>query len=115
MPGSQRLFIGHTPVQGLGQKPSPDGLMDPLVLCDGTLYDIDVGISRWMYANPVNIQLDVDDRTGITVGFKVVHTPIKGALAPYVNVSGLPEETVLNATKRERILLHNLELLAHKI
>ena len=115
IPGAARLFIGHTPVQGLGQKPGPDGRTDPLVLCDETLYDIDVGISRWMYANPVNMQLEVDDRTGATTGFKILHTPVKGgAGAPYVNVSGVPEETVVNATQREKALLHNLELLTHK-
>ena len=71
-PGARRMFIGHTTTQSLA------GSREPLVYCDGTLYAVDVGISRWMSNNPVNMQLEVDE-AGQTVRFDVVRTPIDGA------------------------------------
>jgi hypothetical protein len=113
IPGANRLFIGHTPVQSLTQK-ARRRQTTPLVLCDNTLYNVDVGISRWMYANPVNMQLEVGDKSGVTTGFKVIHTPIKGAGEPFVDLTGLPEENLVNATKRELALLHDLSMLTVK-
>eukprot|EP00040_Diaphanoeca_grandis_P019677 m.104037 g.104037 ORF g.104037 m.104037 type:complete len:335 (+) comp27546_c1_seq3:154-1158(+) len=89
-PGAARLFIGHTPVQS-SSLTGTTKQTDPLIFCDDTLYDIDVGISRWMYANPVNLQLVVDD-AGRTVRFETLRTPIDGAGAPLVNVTGEEEE-----------------------
>jgi hypothetical protein len=52
---ASRLVIGHTPVQSLNSSAT-----EPLVFCDGAFLDVDVGISRWMYNNPVNIQLEIE-------------------------------------------------------
>jgi hypothetical protein len=111
IPGAKRLFVGHTPVQSLTQR-LKRRLTTPLVLCNEKLYDIDVGISRWMYANPVNIQMEVGDKSGTTTDLKVIQTPIKGANKPFVDVSGVPEENLVNATKREAALIRDNMLLA---
>jgi hypothetical protein len=70
-PGARRLFVGHTTTQSLA------GSNEPLVYCDGTLYAVDVGISRWMSNNPVNMQLEIDE-AGQTVRLDTIRTPIEG-------------------------------------
>jgi hypothetical protein len=56
--------------------------------------------------------MEVDDITGDTTSFKIIETPIKGANAPLANVSGVPEENLANATRREQALIHDNALLA---
>jgi hypothetical protein len=86
--GARRLFVGHTTTQSLA------GSSEPLVYCDGTLYAVDVGISRWMSNNPVNMLLEVDDESGQTVRLDVIRTPIEGAgqlLVPVETAGNTPK------------------------
>ena len=85
--GARRLFVGHTTTQSLA------GSSEPLVYCDGTLYAVDVGISRWMSNNPVNMQLEVDE-AGQTVRLDVIRTPIEKAgqlLVPVETAGNTPK------------------------
>ena len=41
--------------------------MEPLRFCEEGHFDVDVGISRWMYSNPVNLRFNVDDETGVAL------------------------------------------------
>jgi hypothetical protein len=77
LPGTSRIWLGHTTVQSLAGSSQTE----PLVFCDGQLYGIDVGISRWMSANPVNIRAEVDV-AGRTINFETLRTPIAGAGQP---------------------------------
>ena len=76
--GARRLFVGHTPVQSLHRSGALPVL--PLVFCNGTLYDVDVGISWWMYGNPVNLALEIDDATHETVRVATMVTTPLGPL-----------------------------------
>jgi len=91
-----RLFIGHTPVQSLrgGNLPRP---VDPLAFCGESLYDVDVGISRWMHSNPVNVLLEVDANTGTTTSIRTVYTAPLGE--PLVNVTALLTEPETQLTE----------------
>ena len=69
---TSRLFVGHCPTMSssLGRNP------DPMAFCSRSFYVVDVGISRWMYANPRNVLLTIDDRTGETTSVETVVTAV---------------------------------------
>ena len=64
----------------------------------------------------VNMQLELSEKSGVntTSGFKIIHTKISGAGEPFVDLTGVPEENLVNATKRELALLHDLSMLTIK-
>jgi len=52
-----RIIVAHTSIHDdVGY-----GAAEPLEFCNGGLLDVEVGISRWEYSNPVNLVLNIED------------------------------------------------------